>query len=277
VGLTFGARAGWLHAGRCAITGLIAGGLAIISFGWAGLWWVMVELLAHIPWIRDPWDRLISTGPDLAGQILAPALCMIFARRAFGRPTLLLPALAWACALPLGIMALLKTGGRMNSVHSLMLWLPPLITVVFTTRFAPARHRAILLGGATLAAAWGCLGLTTAARLPLYPQLAAYRDAEALAARYREQIWFPMHPLVTLYSDRRYYHDEDGLFLRQITHRAVAREHVAAHLPRAMRMIALRNFWTDWGVARSLLPAPVRQIPVGDWTIWTPDVSATPR
>jgi hypothetical protein len=35
-----------------------------------------------------------------------------------------------------------------------------------------------------------------------------------------------------------------------------------------MQFIALRNGWSDWGVARRMLPPNARFTAVGDWTLW---------
>jgi len=98
-----------------------------------------------------------------------------------------------------------------------------------------------------------------------------------VAVRWRGQIWFPFHPLVTLYSEQRYDHDEDGLFVRQATHQRISPEQAAAHLPPALTVFAFRTGWSDWGVARSLLPPNARSSEIGGWTIWmSPAESPSP-
>jgi hypothetical protein len=94
-----------------------------------------------------------------------------------------------------------------------------------------------------------------------------HRLAAEIAARHPGAIWFPMHPLVTLYSDHRYYHDEDGLYVRRMSHQPLSPAHAASQLPPAMQLIAQHNEWTDWGIARAMLPKNSRVIVIGHWTL----------
>ena len=142
------------------------------------------------------------------------------------------------------------------------------MTLLLTTASPGQFRRWLPLGAAVVAAGLACLRLLEAPRLPLRPQIAAYREAEQFTAQLRGRVWFPFHPLITLYGEQRYYHDEDGLFVRQTTHRKIPSEQAAAHLPPAMQIIALRTGWTDWGVARSMLPPQARHTEVGNWTLW---------
>jgi hypothetical protein len=34
-----------------------------------------------------------------------------------------------------------------------------------------------------------------------------------------------------------------------------------------MRMMAFRNDWSDWGIARRMLPAQAGELTVGNWTL----------
>jgi hypothetical protein len=103
--------------------------------------------------------------------------------------------------------------------------------------------------------------------LHLRPQTDDYRQAADFAARNRGAIWFPVHPLVTLYSEGRYYHDEDGLYVRFSAHRPLSERQAAAHLPAALRVMAFRNDWTDWGIARRMLPPNSQEEVIGNWTL----------
>lgn len=269
LGLTAGGRAAGWHALRCTAVGvgLLAG--AVAGFGGAGLWFVLIDLPADFPW-SVVLARLTPMAPEAAWQIGVPLVVMVAARRVFVRPTLLLPALAWACTLPFGVMALLKTGGWLNSLHSLALWLPPVVTLLLTTRHADHVQRWVRLGAAVAAALIACSRVLQTPRLLLRPAVASYAEAEQFAAQFHGRIWFPLHPLVTLYSENRYYHDEDGLYVRQVSKKGVGPEQTAAHLPPAMQVLALHNSWSDWGVARSLLSPDARPVVMGNWTLWLP-------
>lgn len=267
IGLTAGWRAGAAHAARCAAAGAAWLGLAVPLFGGAGLWHVLVALPADFPW-APAWARLAPMLPELAWQIALPLAAMVLARGAFAAPVLLLPALAWCCTLPPGLLALLKHGGWLNSVHSLALWLPPVLTVL-ACRGATARaDRWIPLAAALAAAAVAGGRIAAADRLFTRPATAAYAEAGQLAAQFRGRIWFPFHPLVTLHSEQRYYHDEDGLHVRRLSRVGTSAEQAAAHLPPALQVMAFHQDWSDWGVARSLLPPDARTVEIGHWRLW---------
>jgi hypothetical protein len=249
--------------------GFIIGALAIAAFGWPGLWFVLVELPANFKWFPEPLKRLALVAPQLLLYLGLPAALMIWQRRAFrARPELLLAALAWAAAIPLGIMALLKLGGRTNSLYSFPLWLPFVAAAILTSNHAGRLRRWFPLGAAVATAALACHQVIDAPRLTLRPQVAAYREADQFTQQLRGRVWFPFHPLITLYSENQYYHDEDGLFVRQITRWKISPVQAAAHLPPAMQVIALRRGWTDWGVARKMMPPGARPTAVGDWDLW---------
>jgi hypothetical protein len=269
LGLIGGWRPAFAQIGRCITVGLVVGGLAIAAIGWPGLWFIFVELPANIKWFPEPLKRLAFVAPQLALYLGLPIAFMVWRRRAFrSRPELLLPALAWACTIPLGVMALLKLGGRTNSLYSFPLWLPFVAAAILTSNRGHGLRRWIPLGAAVAAAALACHLVINAPRLTLRPQVAAYREAEQFTSQMRGRVWFPFHPLITLYGENRYYHDEDGLFVRQTTHGRIAPEQAAAHLPPSMQVIALRRGWTDWGVARQMMPPGARHTVVGDWDLW---------
>lgn len=273
---TAGWRAAFVHALRCAALGAILAFACVLAFGGPPLWFVLFELPAHFKWAPDPAERILASGGELAGQVLAPLAFMLALRRFFRRPTALLPALAWMCALPLGLAAFLKFGGRMNSIYSFLLWLPPVTTLALTSRFTVSRHLSLPLAAAVGATAFFCVRVSTADPLTLRPRLGGYAEAATLAARLPGQVWFPLHPLVTLYSEGRYYHDEDGFYVRRMTHRMLTPGHAAAQLPARLRAIAFHRDWTDWSIARHLLPPHSREIPFGEWTVLTAPPAASP-
>ena len=125
----------------------------------------------------------------------------------------------------------------------------------------------MILATALLAAGLTSARLLQTTPLPLQPMTDDYRLAAQIAAKHPEAVWFPLHPLVTLYSDRRYYHDEDGLQVHRLSHKPVSHEQAASQLPPAMHLIAFHSGWTDWGIARGMLPVNYRETAVGNWTL----------
>jgi hypothetical protein len=268
IGMTIGRRAAMLQVMRCVVAGALIGGAAIMTFGWQGLWFTLVEVPGGLVWAPEPVKRMLMVAGELALYIGLPAVIMIVRRRTFAQPTLLLPALAWICVLPLGLAGFLKVGGWINSIYSFVLWFPPVITTFLTAQFPERRLRIAQLTAAVIAAAVASVRVTQEQDLPLRPQTAAYRDAERLVVQFPGALWFPVHPLITLYSDRRYYHDEDGLYARVKANKVITPSHANNHLPSAMRGMAFRNGWSDWGIARSMLPPSSRGSDLGYWTLW---------
>jgi hypothetical protein len=190
---------------------------------------------------------------------------------------LLLPAIAWGCTVPLGVMALLKTGGWLNSWHSLVLWFPPVLVALFTAGRPFHFQRWLQLGGVVTAAALACARVITAPTLPLRPQVNHYHVGSGIAARLPGQVWFPLHPIITLYSDGCFYHDEDGFYERKVARMGIALDHAAAHLPPKMHTIAFFTEWSDWGIARNMLPSNARPVFVGAWALWSAPAVEPPR
>lgn len=268
--VTTGRQEAVRHALRCVASGVVIAALAIAIFGGEALWFSLVKVPGGIGWAPDPVERVLGNIPGLALLVGAPAAIMLVFRQTFARPVLLLPAIAWMCTLPLGFAGMLKLGGHVNSIHGFVLWLPAMLAHALTTRaWEPRRHVWALAGaGAALAISTG--RVLTESDFPLRPNVAAYRQAERIAAASPRALWFPLHPLVTLYSDHRYYHDEDGLWTHLRAKQPVGPEQMAAHLPPAMRSIVIHNAWPNWSlVAHRMLPPESHHVDVGYWTVWT--------
>lgn len=269
LGFTSGRRAAMAHAVRCTVAGAVIGLGAVAIFGFAGLWFTLVAIPGGLGWAPDVALRLKMVAPELALLLGLPAVAMVVWRREFARPALLLPALAWLCTLPLGLAGMMKVGGWTNSIHGFVLWLPPVLATLFAAPRSPPRFWSFGLAAGVIAAAAACTRILLEPDVRLQPQTAGYHEAAEIAAQYRNAIWFPVHPLVTLYSDRRYYHDEDGMYVHARARKPVTPEQAAQHLPPAMRAMAFRNDWTDWGIARRMLPPNSREIPIGHWVVYS--------
>jgi hypothetical protein len=162
---------------------------------------------------------------------------------------------------------MMKVGGWTNSLHSFVLWLPAVLASALSMEIPPRHRRAASLVVALAATIITCVRVKREPDFPVQPQLAAYHEAARIAARFPGAVWFPVHPLVTLYSDHRYYHDEDGMYTRIKAHQPLTPEHLARHLPPAMQMMAFRNNWNDWHIARGMLPPGSRSVDLGYWTL----------
>lgn len=274
LGLVSGRSAALQHAARCFVCGAILAGVLIGVFGWDGLWFTLVQIPTGLGLVPDWGQRLGAVSTTLAIHLGLPVVVMLAARRKF-TGNWLLPAATWLCTLPLGMAGLLSLGGWSNSIHGFVLWLPPVL-VGLLLAVPPGRARwTVCLATALLAAGLTSGRLLQTTPLPMKPLTDDHRLAAQIAAKHPGAIWFPLHPLVTLYSDRRYYHDEDGLQVHRLSHKPVSPEQAASQLPPAMHLIAFHTGWSDWGIARQMLPVNYRETAVGNWTICN-GLAATP-
>jgi hypothetical protein len=262
-----GPRSAMHHAWRMIAVGLVLALLVVPVFGAVGLWFVLVQMPARFPWGQGIGAWLVELAAQLGWQLGLPALVMAWFWRSFGRPALLLPAIAWASALPIGITALLKQGGDLNSLHCALLWLPPVATVAACSLASHDSARLSWVASAVVVLL-AVNRTTSQSRLALRPQLDAYRTAETIARAYPNQVWFPWNPLVSLYGDGRYYHDEDGLHVRFACRYPITAQLFRAHLPPKIGAIAIRSNRMDWGVARQVLPLHAENRQIGQWTLW---------
>jgi hypothetical protein len=255
-----------------ALCGVVLGVAAIVRFGWDGLWLNLVEVPSHLPWAEVPAQRLCQLAPWLAVHLGVALVAMILAgRRMFERASALsLATFSWIAALPLGLAAVLKIGGTINSLHGLLYLLPPLVLAVpgwrTRERFVFARFGLAL---ATLIIAGR---LATTAPSVWKPVTAHLRQAEAIAAQLPGEVWFPWNPLVTYYRDHRFDHVEDGLYARAVSGHPLDERELRAHLPPQWSVTALLTHSTQWNLAIELSPANRSVSTLGSWTLysWTP-------
>lgn len=275
--VTHGRREALRHMVRCAVAGAALLSGAVLLFGGEGMWFTLVEVPGGLTWAASLGQRLRAVAPELALLVGLPLVVMILFRRKFAEPRWRLPALAWFCTLPLGVAGMLKVGGWTNSIHSFVLWLPPVLAGLVTW-WSPGERRywSVSLTLAVLAAGGAAARLIREPVLHVAPQTGAYREAERLTAKYPRALWFPVHPLITLYSDRRYYHDEDGIYARLKSNHPVSAEHLASQLPAEMRAMAFRNNWSYWKIAQQMLPPTAHHSTTEYWIV-SSGATDTPR
>lgn len=272
--LARGPRAALAHLGRGIAAGVALGGAALLWFDWPALRFVLIELPAAFPATPDPLARFDLLAGPLAVQIGLPLLALAVAPRFFvGRTApLLLPLLLWALSLPLGVAALLRLGGGLNSLHGFQLWLPPVLVALLHAH-NPSPRAWIRLGLAVVALGVGTARVHRAPVLAVTPQTATIEQGTALAREFPQRIWFPLNPLISLYADGRYYCDEDGIYARNAAGRPVTLAQLAPHLPPRWSAIALR-YRRDaaWGTAENMIPKNARTLDYGPWrlSVWAP-------
>jgi hypothetical protein len=278
LGVAVGRGEALRHLGRCALLGLAGGAAMVGAFGWGHLRLNLFVLPSALPWTNEPGRRLLDLAPELSIHLVAPALILLLCHRAvWARESrLLLPSLAWLFALPPGLLSLMKIGGTINSLQGFTLWLPAALLVGLAAARG-ARRASWLLAGGALAVVAICGGrLARLAVVPWHPLVDHYRQADYLARTFQGEIWFPWNPLVTIYSENRFDHGEDGLYVRFLAGHALTQGQARAHLPPRMCVIALPRGGNDWGIALSLRPAGAQRTDFGFWTLysWPPGPAA---
>ena len=251
---------------RYCVVALGLGGFAVWIFGAKNLWHTMVELPGGLPWTDEPLKHLSQSSNYLLLYTFVPVVAMLTWRSFFWRPDspLLLPSISFFTALPLGVIALFKTGGGTNSIHSFALWMPALVPVVLHSK----RPR-VLLGCSLLVAGFAFWRLNDHP-LTMIPELQAYNEAAYLASRAPDRCWFPTNPLVTLCAQNRYYHDEDGLYERKVAGYPLTEAQIKAGLPVDQRVTVFPHIWVDysfWGIAEERLPKGAVIYPFGRWWV----------
>ena len=271
LGLTVGPREALRHAGRCAVVGAVLLGWATATFGGEELWFTMVTLPSRYPWDPEPGSRLLHFAQALFVQLALPAAVLVFARRAVWRrgAPLLLPALAWACALPTGLAAFMKQGGSTNSIEGYCLWLP--FAVPAGLAWAEARLGSMRLAPLAAGTALLCLGLqfVSMPNPSWRPSLERQRHAEFLVKNFPGGTWFPWNPLVTLLAEEKYYHDKDGFYVRLACGLPLDLAALRSGLPPAMHVVALPHGLNGWSIAPKFFPPCVQRAEFGAWTVYS--------
>ena len=261
-------RIGITHGLRILVLTVAVFALAAGIFGLEELAFHLLVLPARLPWIGSFTGRLAEVWPQLLAQAGLPLLVLVWlGRRAWHRDSpWLLPALAWVSAWPLDLFSLFKNGGSINSLHGALFFLPAAATLLATRTATTLRWRT---GLATLAMAVFALRLVNTAPGTWRPLCEHLRQGEFLARRLPGEIYFPWHPLVTFYAERRFDHIEDGLFIRYLAGQPVTGAAAAAHLPPRFHIVAFLRNEMDWGIARSLIPRDAQVSDFGPWTLYS--------
>ena len=270
LGWKFGPRVAFVHALRTGtvLAALLAGMLA--WFGPVGVWFNLLNIPAHLPHTTEVLRRITDPWKLLAVHVAVPAILLAWAGKRLWRADspLLLPALTWVCVLPAGIAGFMTLGGTLNSLQGLHYLLPPLLLVGLEKIRETGWNlpKATLLLSLLVAGIFGAR-LALAPLRPLSPITTHLTQADTFARQLKGHIWFPWNPLITYYSEGRFYHAEDGMYVRFVTGYPVTYAHARAHLPPDWTVTALLGQDVDWGIAMSLQPASAATASAGSWTL----------
>jgi len=279
LGLRHGGRAAVAQTLRTAATGGLWGLVFCGLFGADGLIYNMFVIPAALPFLTfaDKVRSLVYVG-DIAAYLLAylliPAVVVaVRARRLFQRDhPALAPVLVFACSVPFDLAGFFTVGGNINSFHSAVYLLPATALWLTAYKRGAGGWSWLAPAGLALALALQCVPLGP---WPMRPQLAGLRQGAALARQLPEQVYFPWNPLLTYFSDGRFYHVEDGLITRALAGRPVPPAVVKACLPPAMCVVAYHRY-AIVSFVRSLIPPDAKRDTFGEWILfsWPPPAAA---
>jgi hypothetical protein len=228
------------HLGRQALFGAVLGCAFVAAFGAGGLWHSMFVVPGGLRWTPNLRWQLVDDGPHLLAAVALAVGAALTCRR--GR-RLALPALTYLCLFPPAAANFFKIGGGYGAFDVAFLWLAPALAV--GVEKLPGRRTALVLSMAV--AGLGFARLATSS-LAVKPEVEHYREAVYLAKG--GHAWFPLNPLVTLYSEGRYYPDEDGLYERQMSGHPIPRARLLASLPGDLRRVVYPWGANTWGIAQ---------------------------
>jgi hypothetical protein len=229
------------HLGRQLSFGAALGCVFVAAFGMESLWHSMFVVPAGLRWTPDLRWQLVDDGPHLLAAVALAAGAAMTCRRG-GR--LALPALTYLCLFPPAAANFFKIGGSYGAFEVAFLWLAPALAVgldkLLDRRAAPA----------LVALAVAVVGFyrVTAYPASVRPEVEHYREAVYLAKG--GHVWFPLNPLITLYSEGRYYPDEDGLYERQLSGHPVSRARLQASFHGGLRRVVYPWGANTWGIAQ---------------------------
>ena len=222
--------------------------------------------------VSDIFGRFMRFPLTLAVQCGSPVLVILFLGKRLliaGHP-LRLPLLAWLFSLPLNIAALTSIGGSINNLHGFQLLVAPLVVFLFTR----ANLRAFRLA-ATTAAMIGAIALVRTLgvnRVSLLPVRSVMEDAMSIERQFPNEVWLPWNPLVSYYSEGRFYHTLDGMLARSATGFPVPESQFLAHMPPRFHTIAYCPDGLEWSEPSRYAKQPFSMIRSGDWVVmdWLP-------
>jgi hypothetical protein len=234
------------------------------------VWEHVVLLPSKLPWAFDLNGRLETYAPYLILMVLLPGVFILAAYRLrlISRQAWL-PILVWLLSLPLGVLGALKQFGSINSLHGVFFLLPWFLIVLPAASALP-RPRLFRWGGTIVFLGLGLLPITAAFdHLPRAPYLLRAQQAEQMASSRPHSAWLPWRPLANYLASGKNYHDEDGLFIRQVTGLYPSRNHAYAALPAQWAMTAIEIPGMVWGVARTMQPEEGTEKVWGAWELYS--------
>jgi hypothetical protein len=190
-----------------------------------------------------------------------------------------LPISVWLASLPLGITGSLTSGGGYNSLHGAFYLLPIALMELSSRGWGQRRQQrrfilVLCLIGPMVLLVFDAVNVL---QLPKTPDTALPVEAAAIASAEKDRVWIPWRPLATRFATGRHLHDEDGLYVRQLTGLFPKYEHAFAHLPLNWDRTLFQEKGMSWNVALSMQhTSSVTKKSFGRW-IWILQSTSKPH
>ena len=260
-------RAAGRYAAWATGFSLVLLGVSGVLFGFSELWLNLVEIPARLPW-GDVSDKLLRRAPQLAVQLGLPILVLLALARTGRWPAastqsgqfLRLALYVAVASVALGFPSFCKIGGDLNALHA-WFYLAPALVVVILAQDLPRWDAPVLVAVILLARA------PEFRTLPTSPQTAALVQAEQISRGNPSAVWFPDNPLVTYFTDGKFYHVEDGIATRHLAGLGLREASFRRHLPRHLAGVVYPANQTEF-FALQLLPDFNRCVRSGEWTVF---------
>ena len=256
VGLAFGKKT----LGRyliCLATAFAAVSATLVAaFGWSDLFFNTVTIFSHHPFKENGgWllflDKFLREEAMIL-PMLVPA--MILAKKdgaSFWKRAWVLPALAGIFLLPASYLGFAKLGGSRNNLSYTHYFL---LLAAFISWGELAEDRdwgSVVKKAAVVLVAALTVGQAAYAfsdRFLLAPRQDHARDAYNYIRLHPGEAYFPTLPLVHWLAERKFYHEAVALADREIAGYSADAGHLAAYMPRGMKIIAFPegNDYMGW-------------------------------
>lgn len=253
----------------------------MISGTASGAWEAIIRIPAKLPFATNWEKRLTEMTPYYFLMVILPGILVIFTgrQRHKNSPNLNLPIIAWLVSLPLGLAGTLSAGGSCNSLHGAFYLIPLALANLYS-------HHPIFHGRPL----WLSLGIwmavptalivavgTSILPLPRNPDTTLPLEAVTLALKLNGRAWLPSRPLATRFATGRHDHDEDGLYVRQLTAFFPRRNHAYAYLPPEWNTTVFEQGGWNQLIALSMQPGSSTVQQIGRWTLVTQSSVSPPQ
>lgn len=266
----FGPRRAAVQALRCGAAAAILGAIFLPLFGAEGLIYNMFIIPAALPHVAL-WAKMIH--PIYRGYVIVlvvvPVVLVLWkARTIFSRQSpLLLAGLAFSFSLPVNLAGFATIGGNINSLHA-ALYLLPAAAVWCARRIVTGHWRAQLAAVLVVAGALAAQAHTQRF-LRWRPQLTGLRQGCAIARQLPDAVYFPWNPLLTYFTDGRFYHAADGIAARFLVNQPISPALMNEYLPRRFSVVAYHEVMTDDLVKVTFIPRTARKQLFGEWILYS--------